>query len=431
MKKHPIRGLRWYVVAMLCLAAELNYFDRQALSVLAQTIQDELGMTTVQYANITSWFLISYTVMYAVSGRILDLLGARKSFVVFVCGWSLATVLHGVARSAAQLAMFRFLLGATEAAIIPGGVKAVSEWFPLRERILATGLFNGGTAVGGALAAPIVAWIALTWGWRWAFVFGGGLGFVWVAVWVFLYWRPREHPRISEEELALIESDVGEAAPAKAVPLRRLLGMKAAWGCMLVRMFTDPFSYFFIFWIPKYLQQERGFDLADVGKYSWIPFVAIAVGNICGGFAPGWVMNRTGWDYNRARKTVMFASACIIPLCCVSITQVPGAAVALTLLSVAMFFHASFLTVGIPAEVFPPHVVGTISGVAGCLGGLAGAISQQAIGWTVQNVSFTPIFLVSSIVHLSSFVIVCLLIGKLGVLKSVSGLKTAAPVASS
>jgi len=426
--KNPIRGLRWYIVGLLCLASELNYFDRQTLSVLAQTIQNDLHLSTVQYADITSWFLLSYTFMYLVCGRIIDAIGVRWSFLIFVTGWSVATMLHGLAHTAAQLAGFRFLLGAMEAAIIPGGMKAVAEWFPMRERILATGIFNGGTSVGGALAAPVVAGIALTWGWREAFVFAGALGFIWVAAWRLVYWRPREHARLDAAELALIESDQAGAVPARKVSLRQLLGMRTVWGCMLVRAVTDPFTYFILFWIPKYLQQERGFSLADVGKLSWIPFVALAVGNLTGGVAQARLM-RLGWSYNRARKTVIGIASMAITFCCLAITQVPGTTVVLGLISVAVFCHAVWLNIAVPAEVLPPHVVGTVSGAAGCLGGVAGIIAQQLTGWTVQNISFTPLFAVGSVLHLTGFAIIGLMVGKLGVVQPVGAPPVATAVA--
>ncbi|MSU71902.1 MAG: MFS transporter [Opitutus sp.] len=420
MKKIP--GLRWYIVVMLCLASELNYLDRQTLSVLAQTIQDEMHITTVQYADITFAFLISYTVMYAVSGRLVDWLGTRRSFLVFVSGWSLANALHAFARTAGHFTFFRVLLGATEPANFPAGVRTVTEWFPMRERALAVGIFNAGTALGAALAAPLVAWIALTWGWRYAFVFGGALGLVWVAVWAVVYRRPRQHPWLGADELALIEAGspppVDEALPA--VPIRRLLGMKAVWGCIMARVLTDPISYLFIFWTPKFLQQERGFDLADIGKYSWIPFVGLALGNVAGGAVPGWLMRR-GWSHNRARKTMMLAASCTMPVCFLLVTRVPSAAVAVALISVAMFAHAAWGNITLPAEVFPPHVVGAVTGFGGALGSLAGAFSQKAIGWTAQNLSFTPIFAVGSVMHLTGFALVCLLIGELGLERDVSG----------
>ena len=418
-ERRKIRGLRWYMVAMLCLASELNYLDRQTLSVLAQTIQDELRLTTMQYANITSAFLISYTIMYAVSGWLVDRLGSRRAFLVFVTGWSIANMLHGFARTATHFVVFRFLLGATEPANFPAGVKAATEWFPMRQRALAVGIFNAGTTLGSALAAPFVGFIALMWGWRWAFVAGGLLGLVWVAVWALVYRVPREHPRLSAEELALIEADrpPEEAAPPR-VPLVRLLAMRETWGCILARALTDPISYFFFFWTPKFLQTERGFTLADIAKYSWIPFVAGAVGNIAGGAVPTWLTSR-GWTLNRARKTTMLVASCCMPLWCLLIVQVPNPALALVFASAAMFCHTLWANITLPAEKFPAHVVGTVSGFGGCIGGAFGVLTQQGIGWTVQNVSFTPVFAVCAFVHLTAFVGVSALVGRLGEVRDV------------
>jgi ACS family hexuronate transporter-like MFS transporter len=409
-----LRGLRWYVAGLLCFAAGLNYLDRQTLSVLAQTIQDELGLTTVQYSEITSAFLVSSTIMYAVSGRLVDRLGTRRSFLLFVSGWSLANMLHVFARTALQFSFFRFLLGAAESGNFPTGVKVVAEWFPMRERALAVGIFNAGSAVGAALAAPIVSGVALLWGWRSAFIAGGVLGAVWLVAWAWLYHEPRRHPWLRREELDAIGGDeaAGRAEPA-AVSIRQLLSAREAWGCFLARMLTDPISYFFIFWTPKFLQQERGFDLAAIGKYSWIPFVAAAVGNVFGGALPAWLVRR-GWTLNRSRKTVMLGASLLMPLCCLSVARVPQAGAAVALISVAMFCHAAWANMTLPAEVFPKQWVGSVSGFAGCLGGAVGVVTQLAIGWTVQNISFTPVFVVCAFVHLAAFVLVCLLIGELG-----------------
>jgi ACS family hexuronate transporter-like MFS transporter len=411
--KFKLSGLRWYSAGLLCFAAGLNYLDRQTLSVLAQTIQDELHLTTVQYSEITTAFLISYTIMYAVSGRLVDAFGTRRSFLMFVSGWSVVNVLHMFARTAFQFSFFRFLLGATEAGNFPAGVKVVTEWFPLRERALAVGIFNAGTAVGAALAAPLVSGIALIWGWRSAFVAGGALGLVWIVLWLLFYRLPRNHPLLSAEELALIEE--GEPPPEKnpRVSVKQLLSTREAWGCILARVLTDPISYFFIFWTPKFLQQERGFDLAAIGKYSWIPFVVAAFGNIAGGAVPAMLIRR-GWTLNRARKTTMFVASCFMPACCLLVTLVPNAALAVTLISIAMFNHGVWANITLPAEVFPKFVVGSVSGLAGCLGSLAGAGTQLAIGWTVQNMSFSPVFAVCAFVHLAAFAVVCLLIGELG-----------------
>jgi MFS transporter, ACS family, hexuronate transporter len=418
-QKKKVVGLRWYMVGMLCVASELNYLDRQTLSVLAQTIQDELHITTMQYADITSAFLISYTIMYAVSGRLVDILGTRRSFAIFVSGWSIANMLHALARTASQLTFFRFLLGMMEPASFPAGVKTVSQWFPMRERALAVGIFNAGTAVGSALAAPFVAFIAINWGWRYAFVAGGLLGLIWVVVWMIMYRIPREHPRLSEEELALIEEgQPTNVEPPVRVPILRLLSMRETWGCILARAMTDPLSYFFIFWIPKFLQSERGYTLAEIGKYAWIPFVAGALGNVFSGAFPRW-LTYLGWSVNRSRKTSMLTASCLMPVWLLLIVY-GDPAYALVLLSLVMFFHSAWGNITLPAEKFPSHVVGTITGFGGCVGGAVGVLTQQAIGWTITNHSFAPVFIACAFVHITAFLVVSYLVGELGRVRDVS-----------
>jgi ACS family hexuronate transporter-like MFS transporter len=409
-----IRGLRWYVVALLALASELNYLDRQALSVLAQTIQDELAFTTMQYSYITSAFLSSYTLMYLVSGRLVDWLGTRKSFSIFVSGWSMATMLHFFARTPFQFASCRFLLGATEPANFPAGVKAVSEWFPMRERALAVGIFNAGTAVGAGLAAPLVSLVALTLGWRWAFVITGALGLVWVLLWRRVYQSPQNHPRLSAEERTLIlDGQPAGQAPEPMMPWAQILRMRATWACVIARMLTDPISYFFVFWTPKYLQQEQGFNLADIGKFSWIPFVALALGNLCGGLVPHRLV-QLGWSVDRARKSVMLLASLAMPVLCFSIARSHVPALALTYISLAMFCHAAWANMTLPAELLPSRAIGSVTGLAGALGGVMGILSQTGIGWTVQHLSFTPVFAVAAFMHLAALIGVTLLAGRIG-----------------
>lgn len=410
----PIRGLRWYIVALLALASELNYLDRQALSVLAQTIQDELAFTTIQYSYITSAFLTSYTVMYLVSGRLVDWLGSRRSFTIFVSGWSVATMLHFFARTPFQFASCRFLLGAAEPANFPAGVRAVSEWFPLRERALAVGLFNAGTAVGAALAAPLVSFIAIYFGWRWAFVVTGSLGFAWVIIWRRVYHAPTDHPRLSAEEKTFILDGRPDDQPAPPMmPWAQILRSRAAWACVVARMLTDPISYLFIFWTPKYLQQEQGFNLADIGKFSWIPFVALALGNIFGGLVPHRLVRR-GWTIDRARKSVMLLASLAMPIFCYVIAHSTVPSLALTCVSLAMFCHAAWANMTLPAELLPLQAIGSVTGLAGALGGVMGILSQTAIGWTVQNISFAPVFAVAGFMHLTALACVTLLVNKIG-----------------
>ena len=421
MSQRPIPHLRWGVAAMLCLASELNYLDRQTLSVLAATIQADLGLSDVAYSHITSTFLMSYTVMYAVAGRLVDALGTRRSFLIFVSGWSVANMLHGLARTALQLSLFRFLLGAAEPANFPAGLKAVSEWFPMRERALAVGIFNAGTAVGGAFAVPVVSFIALRWGWRWAFVGTGALGFAWVLAWALFYRLPQDHPRLGAAERALILGDgakSGEPPNPPPVSVRQVLRMREAWGCILARALTDPISYLLNFWIPKYLQAERGFTLAALGRYGWIPFAALAAGNIFSGAVPRLLIAR-GWPLDRARKATMLAVSCAMPVLCFLVTRVESQAWALAIVSALFFGHAAWGNITLPAEVFPRHAVGTVTGLGGALGGLMGVLTQLAIGWVVQNLSFAPIFAAISVAYLLALALVQLLIGELGRVREV------------
>jgi MFS transporter, ACS family, hexuronate transporter len=420
MKNRALPHLRWYIAILLCLSTELNYLDRQTLSVLASTIQKELGLTAIDYSHITSAFLISYAIMYAVGGRLIDNIGTRRGLVIFVSGWSIVNMMHGLAQTALQFSVFRFMLGIAEPVNFPAGVKSVSEWFPMRERALAVGIFNAGTSLGSAFAAIVVPWIALTWGWRWAFVVTGAVGFVWVAVWAAIYRLPQDHPWITDKERELILADPDSASseePGK-VPVKRLLRMPATWGCVVARVLTDPISYFLFFWTPQYFQRERGFNLADIGVYLWIPFVALTLGNLASGGIPRWLIAR-GWPLNRARKGTMLAVSVIMPVLCLMITRVASPTVAVAIMTAIMFGHAAWGNIILPAEVFPKKVVGTVSGLGGALGAVVGAVTQWRIGWIVQNVSFAPIFAFCAFAYLIALALVHVLIGKLGVVREV------------
>jgi len=411
-----IKGLRWYIVGLLCLVTAFNYFDRQTLALLAGTLEKVWGITTIRYSYITAAWLTSYTIMNAVSGRLIDYLGTRRGLAIFVFAWSGVDALHALARTFLQLSACRFLLGATEAANFPAGVKAVAEWFPMRERALAVGIFNSGTAIGAAAAAPVVVWITLHFGWRYTFVAGSALSAVWLVAWLLCYRVPSQHPWLRKEELALIEKDAQPGARPAPVPMRRILATREVWGCILARVLTDPISFLFAFWMPKFLQQERGFDLAAIGKYFWIPYVGLAVGNIAGGAVPGWLVRR-GWSLDRARKATMFAASCAIAACFILITRVPSPAWAVALLSGAMFCHAAWANMTLPAEVFPQHVVGSISGFAGGLSSLIGAVIMLAIGRTVTISSFTPVFIIYSALPMAGLAAVCILIGRIGAVR--------------
>ncbi len=415
----PIRNLRYYVAVVLCLATALNYLDRQTLSVLANTIQRELKLTEVAYSYVTSAFLFSYTIMYAISGALVDRLGVRLSYALAVVGWSVANMLHSVAGGVLQLAGFRMLLGAFEPANFPAGVRAIAEWFPMRERALGVGIFNAGAAIGGLLAVPVVSFLGIRWGWRWAFVVTGGCGFAWLTLWLLFYRAPRSHPRLAESERRIIEDGSTESENERAIPLRPLLRMRATWGCALARVFTDPISYFLNFWIPKYLQQEQGFSLADLGASAWVPYAGFSAGMILGGAIPFWLVKR-GWSVNRARKTTMFLDSCMLAAGFVSLLWVNSPRLALGVLTILMFGHGAWGNVTIPAEVFPKCAVGTVSGLGGTLGGAAGILTQLAIGRIAERAGFGPLFAFCGLLYLLAFASVHFLAGDLGVVRQIS-----------
>lgn len=414
--KPPIKHLRWRIAAMLCLASQLNYLDRQTFSVLAVTIQKDFKFNDIDYSVITTIFLWAYAVAYLFSGYIVDRLGSRRGFLFFVSGWSLASMLHAFARSVGGLTICRGLLAVMEPANFPAGLKAVSEWFPMRERALAVGIFNSGTALGNALAVPVTAFITLRYGWRSAFVFTGALGFVWVLAWAFVYKRPEEHSRLSSQEFKLIKEGQPQEENASKPPVLTILGRREVWGCMVARLLTDPISYFLFFWTPKYLEDERGFNLKEVGMLAWIPFVALAAGNIFSGAMPRWLISR-GWTVNRARKMTMLFVSCGMVAVCYLVIKSPTPFMAVTMLALVMFGHAAWGNMTLPAESLPKSIVGTVTGFGGFLGGVSGGIAQLIIGGVVMRYGYGPIFAVCSVMYLAALVFVQLLIPDLGVLR--------------
>lgn len=414
-----IKGLRWYIAFLLCLASALNYLDRQTLSVLIGTIKEELHLTNASYGAINAWFLASYGVMYAVSGRIMDWIGTRRGFMVFVSGWSVANMLHVFATSVGQFSFFRFLLGVFEPGSFTGGVKAVGEWFPMRDRALAIGIFNAGTALGSVAAAPIVSVIAMHWGWKAAFFTTGALGFVWLVPWMLFFKTPANHPLLSEAERQVILDGQNEA-PEKVRPPRfaQLLRMRETWGCVLVRALTDPISYFLLFWIPLYFQKQYHFDLQKVGMFLWIPYAAAALGNLCGGLIPRLLIAR-GWELDRARKGTMMLMTATLLVCLFSVTRTSSPPLALLLVAGMTFCHGGWSNITLPAEVFPQNAIATVTGLGGALGSWVGAVAMLTTGRVVDAYGFTPVFIACAVLYPTALLLVYLLVGKLGVVRHI------------
>jgi MFS transporter, ACS family, hexuronate transporter len=405
--------IRWWIVWTLFWSTVVNYIDRQTFSVLAPVISRELHFSHTDLARIISSFQFSYAGMWLVGGVMLDLVGTRLGLSVAVIWWSAISMMTGLANSVSSFGAFRFLLGIGEGCNWPGASKTVAEWFPARERGVAVAIFDSGSSVGGALAAIIVPWIAIMFGWRYAFVQSGILGFIWLGVWLAVYHPLDRHPRATAEERVLIKSghDTAAASPQKGLSRwLSLLRQPNTWGIVLGRSLTDPIWWFYVFWLPQYLSDARGFSLKQIASFAWIPFVAADVGNFTGGLASGFLIKR-GLPVIRARKWVCVASS--LPI----LAGIPAATthdpyLAVVLISIAVWGYASWSTMGLtfPSDLFPQDVVATVTGVSGLGAGVAGALFTLLVGWLVDKFSYFPAFFLAGTVPLLATLCVLVII---------------------
>lgn len=411
-----ISGLRWLMISLIFLATVINYIDRQTVSVLKTQISQDLGLSNSDYAAIQNAFLVFYGISQMVSGRLYDIIGTRMGFVFSIVVWSLAAIAHATARTAASFAVFRAVLGFGEAGNWPGAAKVVGEWFPVRERALGMGIFNTGAAVGGALSPPIIAWLATAYGWRPTFIITGVLGFIWLAVWLVCFQIPSKHPWITEAERAHI---LDGASPTPKGPEWRpgwgqLLRYRQTWSVVMGRFITDPIWWLYIFWLPSYLQEARGFSLQQVGMSAWLPFLAGGIGALSGGYASGALISR-GWTVDRARKTVMIFGAMLTPAGILAMRATDPYA-ALGWMAVVLFGFQVWVNnlQTLPSDFFPSSAVGSVFG----LGGLAAAVASVLFNWgtgrVVDAFGYTPVFLTAAVLGPLGLVVTLWLAGRIG-----------------
>jgi ACS family hexuronate transporter-like MFS transporter len=391
---------RWRICALLFAATAINYVDRQMIGVLKPTMQAELGWRESQYADIVFWFQAAYAVGYLGMGRFIDRVGARIGYAASFTLWTLAHMAHGLVRGVGGFTLARVALGIGESGNFPGGLKAVAEWFPQRERALAVGIFNAGANVGAVVTPLIVPAITLAYGWRMAFVATGALSFLWLAAWIATYRRPAEHPRVSAGELALITGD--DAAPAGApLPWRVLLGRRQTWAVASAKFLTDPIWWMYLFWLPDFLGKRYGLNLASFGPPLVVIYVMSDIGSVLGGWASSRLLAR-GWTANRARKTVMLVCAvAVTPILGVQWVDALWPAVLLIGLATAAHqaFSANLLT--LPSDLFPRRAVGSAVGIAGTAGALGGMAIAQYTGFVLEAAgSYAPIFAVAGSAYL-------------------------------
>ncbi len=413
--KRPIKHLRWWIGGLLFLSTVINYIDRQTLSVLGPYLKLEYQWKNEDYALVVIAFRVAYSFGQTISGRFIDRVGTRKGLTITVIWYSIAAMLTSLAVGLRSFAFFRFLLGAGESANWPAATKAVSEWFPKRERGWAVALFDSGSSIGGAIAPLLVIGLYKYFGgWRPAFIVTGTLGFIWLMVWRWLYFPPETHPRLSAEERRMILDDriVADAAAESGGPRpswKDLIKLPQTWGIIAARTMTDPVWFFITDWFAIYLV-TKGINPEQGLLAFWIPFLAADLGNFFGGGLSSWLIKR-GWPVLRARKAVVIfggvGMALLIPTIFTSnLFALAG------LFAVSTFAYASFSTMALvlPSDIYRTESVATVSGMSGTGAGLGTIISTYLIGYVSDRYSFEPILIVASMVPLIGMVLVLLLV---------------------
>ena len=406
-----IPNVRWRIAALLFFASVINYVDRQTLSVLASEITDELGISDIEYAYVLAAFTFCYMGMYVVAGLLIDRWGTRAALSVSMIWWSIANALHAFSAGAFSLGAFRALLGIGESGNFLAAEKAISEWFPPKERGAANGLVNAAAATGAILAPPLIVFLFEQWGWRAAFVLTGALGFVWMFYWLRWYWPPARHDRVTPEEIDLIERGLAEAGPPKRqIRWRELLRFRQTWGLFLARVVADPLWWFYLFWLPKYLREELGFTMVEIGLTAWMPYLSADLGGIAGGWLSGRSIGKAR-SAIAARKRLMLFSALVMPIGLL-INHVGNSAAVVAIICIVTFAHMSWKTnlMTMTNDIYPTAIVGSAAGLVGLGSGLGGFLFQPYVGYIVQNYSYAPIFTTIAFLHPAAFGLVRLLI---------------------
>lgn len=406
--EEPVRlkigNYRWRICALLFFATTINYLDRQVLGILAPSLQEELGWSEIDYGNIVAAFKIAYAIGMVGMGNLLDRLGSKTGFSLAIIIWSLASMAHALARSVWGFASARFMLGLGESANFPASVKTVAEWFPQKERALAVGIFNSGTNVGSILAPLVVPWLAVAYGWQWAFILTGMVGFIWLIFWLTTYRKPEEHPALSAGELAHIQQDGEE--PTEKIPWLKLLPHRQTLTVCLLKFFTDPVWWFFLFWLPKFLHSNHGISLLELGA----PLITIYLVSDLGSIAGGWLSSyfiKIGRTADFARKTtILIAAICALPIAYASRTGDLWTAVALISLGTAAHQACSANIFTIVSDIFPKRAVGSVIGIIGMSGAIGGVLVAPTVGYILETTgSYVLIFSMFSVMYLIAWII--------------------------
>ena len=387
-------------------AIAISYLDRQTLPIAVSAIGKDIPLSNQQFSTLQSAFLFSYAFMYAGGGKLSDVLGTRRSFVVIMTFWSLACVSHAFATGFATLTVSRFLLGMGEGGGFPTATRAVAEWFPVKESATAMGIINAGTAVGGVAAAPLIAFILSYLSWRWVFLITGGIGLLWTAWWWRTYTPPQKLQ--NEDMLGGNKTEFFTTSHESAPSMRwiDLLRIRESWALITAKFLSDAAWYFYLFWLPKYLYDARGFDIKAVGMLAWIPYAAAGVGCLAGGWFSSYLVRRN-FPLGVARKLTLGLSAGVMPL----VILVPYVAVslAIAIFSLAYFGQQSWSTLimVLPTDLFPRRVVGSVAGLVGLGGSFGGIAFGQLVGYLLDHgLGYSTVFALAGTFHVLAFLVI-------------------------
>jgi MFS transporter, ACS family, hexuronate transporter len=403
---------RWVICTLLLFGVTKNYMDRQVLGVLKTTLQHDLGWNEIDYSNLVFAFQAAYAVGMVVVGRVIDRLGTRLGYALSMIFWSVASMAHAAGGSFTSFIVARAALGFGESGVFPASIKSVAEWFPQKERALATGVFNAGSNIGAILTPFIVPWIAIHYGWRAAFIFTGAIGFFWLIFWLRVYRRPEEHPRVSKAELDYILSD----RPSVSVKISwiRIISYRQTWAFILGKFATDPIWWFLLFWIPDFLQRNHGLKLMQIGLPIMVIYVMADVGSIAGGWFSSAMIHR-GYSVNMARKLAMLMCALtVVPIVfAYKIENLWGAVLVIGLAAAAhQGFSANLFSLA--SDIFPTQAVGSVVGVGGMAGAIGGMIMAKVVGYVLQwTGSYMIPFFIAGLAYLLALVIIHVLAPRL------------------
>jgi ACS family hexuronate transporter-like MFS transporter len=390
--------VRWQLAILISLAIAISYLDRQTLPVAVHSISQDIPLNNAQFSALQSAFLFAYALMYAGGGKLVDLLGTRRGFTVIMLFWSLACASHALASSFALLMVSRFLLGMGEGGGFPAATRAVAEFFPARERATAMGIINAGTSVGAVIAPPLIAAIILYANWRWIFVVSASFGLLWTIYWS-LFHFPRR-PTLDHPDLD------GATSKTQALPWTQLFTLRETWGLVIAKFLSDAAWFFYLFWLPKYLYDARGFDVKAVGAFAWMPSAAAGIGCLLGGSFSSYLVSRQ-FSLGAARKTALGLSAALMPF----VILIPHVDVswAIVLFCVAYFGQQSWstLVMVLPADLFPQQVVGSVAGLVGFGGAMGGIVFGELAGYLLdRGMGYSTVFALAGVFHVIAFLII-------------------------